>query len=108
MATQEINGDAHTNLQATYGSATGSNTFTKSVSTTESVETTSKAAHLKSIRAATKSLQEDINSFLTSKMEEDKLAVANSTATTNGGGKNKSHDDVEEEENYGEEKIEDD
>ena len=66
-----------------------------------------KTAYLFELRASTKQLQEEINTFLTNRMEEDTLRAA-----TNGGkmqdktAERKSRDEVEEE-NYGKEEMED-
>jgi hypothetical protein len=50
-------------------------------------------------------MQDDINAFLTARMEEDKIAA--STATNGKGkGNGKPVDDVKAEENYGEEEVE--
>lgn len=58
------------------------------------VDTTAKTEYLSQLRASTKKLQEDINTYLTQKMEEDKKAGAETI-------KGKTADEVEEE-NYGE------
>lgn len=99
-----MNGTPHATIKATYGSPNGSNTFTQPITSPPPTDTKSKAAYFNSLRSATKSLQDDINAFLTAKMEEDKQAAGQSNTGDN---KNKSRDE-EEEENYGEEKVEDD
>lgn len=57
-----------------------------------------KSMFISELRSNAKSLQEQMNSFLTEKMTEDKLR--NRTIAD-------SHFDEEEEQNYGEEKVED-
>lgn len=101
MAAEQTNGTPRATIQATYGSSNGSKTFTQPVDSSPPTDTKSKPAYFNSLRSATKSLQDDINTFLTAKMEEDKQAADHTS-----GNKNKSRDE-EEEENYGEEKVED-
>lgn len=62
----------------------------------------SKSKYLSDLRSSTKTLQVEVNAFLTRRMEEDKASAASSTTN-----KNKAKDE-EEEENYGEEKVEED
>ncbi|KAI9760015.1 MAG: hypothetical protein M4579_001954 [Chaenotheca gracillima] len=93
------------NLVADYKSPSASETFTKPISpsTSTPLNTSGKTAHLASIRAAIPKLQDDINAFLTQKMEEDKGPQAARDAN----GTNKTAiDDAKEEENYGEEIVE--
>ena len=66
----------------------------------------SKSAFIGDVRSQTKKLQDQINVFLTQKMEEDKVKTA-SGATLNGTGARPVNEDAEEE-SYGEEKTEDD
>ena len=66
-----------------------------------------KTAYLSELRTSTKKLQEDINAFLTQKMEEDKLhAVTNGGNGQEKGAGKKTMDEVDEEK-YGEEEVED-
>lgn len=93
-------------VKATYSSPTDSRIIEKSLPNLRPTDTKSKVAYLGEVRSATKQLQDDINAFLTAKMEEDRgnvIASTNSTTTT----KTKPPDE-EEEDNYGEEKIEED
>lgn len=94
---------------AVYNSPSGTHTFTIPPQRSHTSETTTKTqaqtAHLSALRASTKQLQSDINTFLTTKMEEDKTAA--SAANSNDKKSSKSRDE-EEEENYGEETVEDD
>jgi hypothetical protein len=74
---------------------------------TDSTSITDKTAYLSELRTSTKTLQDEVNVFLTQKMEEDKLH----TVTTRDGVQvkkagEKTTDEVEEE-NYGEEGVED-
>ncbi|RVX73242.1 hypothetical protein B0A52_02370 [Exophiala mesophila] len=64
------------------------------VSSDGTLDTTAKTQYLSQLRASTKKLQEDINTYLTQKMEEDKRAGADTV-------QGKTADEVEEE-NYGE------
>ncbi len=99
-------------LSATYTSPSSTKTFTHPISAAlPSPETPTavqdKVAYLAELRGSTKQLQEEINVFLTQKMEEDKKATAD-VAGVEGpqeeGGKKK--DELMEEENYGEEEVE--
>ncbi|KAH0543905.1 hypothetical protein FGG08_001806 [Glutinoglossum americanum] len=65
-----------------------------------------KTAYLASLRSSVAKLQEEINTFLTQKMDEDKAATATGIV---GNGKGKAVlDDEREEENYGEEAVNED
>ena len=67
-----------------------------------------KSAYLSELRASTRQLQDEINTLLTKKMEEDKMRLTTSRA--NGQEKEaaeKPRDELEED-NYGEEGLEDD
>jgi hypothetical protein len=97
-------------LSATYDSPSGHSDFTYTVSTPPvkndgSMDVKAKTTYLSELRASTRRLQEDINKFLTEKMEEDKKAAGQDGP--NGASKQKSKDELEEE-NYGEENAEDD
>lgn len=104
MAVEKTSEVSQPGVRAVYGSPDDSNTFTQSITSPHPTDTKSKAAYINSLRSATKTLQKDINTFLTAKMDQDKQVAAGSTTN---GSKNKSRDE-EEEENYGEEKVEDD
>ena len=102
-------------LTATYTNTSSSNTkqFRYPLKTPQrpTSATESKVAFLNSLRQSTKQLQNDVNEFLTAKMEEDKAAAATTTASTNGVTKadhGAKPQDEEEEENYGEEAPEED
>ncbi|KAK5030237.1 hypothetical protein LTR13_008255 [Exophiala sideris] len=97
-------------LRATYQSQTGSKDFQHVIPTppnhgTKSLDVQAKTKYLSDLRASSKKLQEDINKFLTEKMEEDKRAQG--PVNTNGASKQKAEDELEEE-TYGEEVPEDD
>ncbi len=67
-----------------------------------------KVAYLSELRASTKQLQEEINVFLTQKMEEDKAAANATAAEGPEGGSKEGEDDSKDElmeENYGEVEI---
>jgi hypothetical protein len=73
-----------------------------------SISVKDKTAYLSDLRTSTKQLQDELNIFLTQKMEEDKLhAVTNGHDSQEKKAGTKNADEVEEE-NYGEEKVEDD
>ena len=61
-----------------------------------SLSTEDKSAYFASLHTSITKLQEEINAFLTAKMEEDKAQALN---------ENKSINDKQEEENYGEEVV---
>ncbi|ETI28719.1 hypothetical protein G647_01170 [Cladophialophora carrionii CBS 160.54] len=97
-------------LSATYDSPSGHRDFAYTVSTPPvqsdgSIDTKAKTTYLSELRASTRRLQEDINKFLTEKMEEDKKAAGQDGPS--GASRQKSKDELEEE-NYGEETAEDD
>ena len=84
-------------LQATYTSPTSSETFAHTLPSAQAASTTAKTAYLSALRVSVVKLQEDINGFLTSKMEEDKMLAASAGIKA---------DDKAEEDNYGEERVE--
>ncbi|KAF2708519.1 hypothetical protein K504DRAFT_381361 [Pleomassaria siparia CBS 279.74] len=97
------------NLTATYTSPESSSPHTISlplpaVSSTTTTTTTTpppttddRITHLAKLQTSIKSLQADLNAFLTEKMEEDKVVGLAKTGKV---------DDAKEEENYGEEVVE--
>jgi len=99
------------NLQARYRSPNAEKIFCHDFGVSEEeptkqLSTAKKVAYLATLRLSVAKLQEDINTFLTQKMDEDKAtAVAGFVGT----GKGKVRiDDEQEEENYGEDVNEDD
>ena len=84
-------------LQATYTSPTSSETFAHTLPSAQATSTKAKTVYLSALRVSVVKLQEDINSFLTSKMEEDKTLAASAGIKA---------DDKAEEDNYGEERVE--
>ena len=86
-----------TSLQATYKNPTSSETFTHSLPSAQTTSTKAKTAYLSALRSSVVKLQEDVNGFLTSKMEEDKTLGASAGMKA---------DDKVEEDNYGEERVE--
>ncbi len=96
-------------LRATYYSHTGHKDFSHTLTAPPvrkdgAVDLQAKTKYLSELRASTKTLQQDINKFLTAKMEEDKQAIAQNDLKNTS--KQKSKDELEEE-NYGEENAED-
>ncbi|EXJ64775.1 hypothetical protein A1O7_01113 [Cladophialophora yegresii CBS 114405] len=103
-------GSSSASLSATYDSPSGHKTFADTITSPPvendgSIDTKAKTTYLSELRASTRRLQGDINKFLTEKMEEDKKAAGQDGL--NGASKQKSKDELEEE-NYGEEDAEDD
>ncbi|KAF2219161.1 Gon7 family-domain-containing protein [Elsinoe ampelina] len=90
-------------LKATYVSPTGDQSFTHSLSSIDQANrsTSDKTAYLSDLRSKTSKLQDEINVFLTGKMEEDKAAHSDS-------GRKSKVDEDKEEEMYGEEDPEQD
>lgn len=88
-------------IKAHYTSPTASHNLSIPITAPCTNKTTAERIHyLGELRANAKTLQGDINKFLTQKMEEDKAREA--------GSKDKKKEDEErEEENYGEEQAED-
>lgn len=86
-------------LKAEYQASTGSKTFTHTLPSAVVTSTTEKTAYLSALRGLVVQTQEEVNAFLTAKMEEDKTMVL--TAGVKG-------DEKKAEENYGEEIVEED
>ena len=87
-------------LTADYASPTTTKTFTHPLPAASKISNTDeKTNYLSALRKSVVRLQEDVNNFLTTKMEEDKALAASAGVKV---------DDKAEEENYGEEKVEDD
>ena len=84
-------------LQAIYTNPTSSETFAHTLPSAQTTSTKAKTAYLSALRSSVVRLQEDINGFLTSKMEEDKTLAASAGIKA---------DDKAEEDNYGEERVE--
>lgn len=95
--TSEQESGASSVLTAHYNSPSGAQTFEQPLPRPATTTPKDKTAYLNTLRSSTKRLQEQINNFLTAKMEEDKQH-----------GTTKSTREQEEEANYGEEKVEED
>lgn len=89
-------------LKAQYTSPTGSHEFDTPivVPCKDNPSTDERTKYLAELRANTKTLQADVNKFLTEKMEEDKAR------SDGAGAKDKKNEDLEEQ-NYGEEQAAD-
>ena len=98
-AVTSSNGDSGTALQADYASPNVTKSFTHPLPAASNASTEEKTNYLSALRKSVVKLQEEVNGFLTTKMEEDKALAA---------GAGMKIDDKAEEENYGEEKVEDD
>lgn len=86
-------------LRAEYKAPTGSKTFTHTLPSADVTSTTEKSAYLSALRRLVVQTQEDINTFLTAKMEEDKALTSTPGMKA---------DEKKAEENYGEEVVEED
>ncbi len=83
-----------TALKAEYKAPTSSQSFSHPLPSCATTSTSEKSAYLSALRASVVRLQDEVNVFLTARMEEDKALA--SLAGVKG-------DDRKEEENYGEE-----
>ena len=63
-------------LKADYAAPSASRTFAYALPNPQSLSTEAKIAYFKALRTSVVQLQGDLNSFLTSKMEEDKALVS--------------------------------
>ncbi|MCJ1274646.1 hypothetical protein MMC21_002443 [Puttea exsequens] len=98
MAPASESSKSTTKLTADYNSPTSSKTFIHELPTSSPQSTKEKTAYLSALRRSVVGLQEEVNGFLTTKMEEDKATAARVGLKA---------DDKKEEENYGEETVED-
>ena len=87
---------SNTSLSAVYTAPQATETFEHVISTTTST-LAAKQAHLSALQSLVPKLQDQINVFLTERMEEDKKVQGHLSAQ-----------EAKEEENYGEEVVEDD
>ena len=95
----EPNGNTPTTiLKAEYRSPISIQTFYHTLPSSSTTSTDEKTLYLSTLRKSVTQLQEEVNTFLTSKMEEDKALATNAGSKV---------DDKKEEENYGE-GVEDD
>lgn len=86
------------NLQAVYAAPDASKVFKREIPPASSTDSfTVKQSHLTTLQSLVPKLQEEINVFLTERMEEDKKAQGAV-----------SEKEAKEEENYGEEVVEED
>ncbi|MCJ1397786.1 hypothetical protein MMC11_000982 [Xylographa trunciseda] len=91
--------DHSPSLKANYASPTESHSFEHPLEALPvQLSTEEKTAYLSALRSSVAQLQEEVNTFLTAKMEEDKAITVQRTGII---------DDKKEEENYGEEVVED-
>lgn len=98
MASQD-NFAATTTLRTEYKAPTGSKTFTHTLPSAVVTSTAEKSAYLSTLRGLVVQTQEQVNTFLTAKMEEDKVVASMAGVKV---------DEKKAEENYGEEVVEDD
>ena len=91
--------DTGTFLKADYASPNTTRTFKHPLPPASNKSTEVKTMYLSALRKSVVELQDEVNGFLTTKMEEDKALAASAGMKA---------DDKVEEENYGEEKVEDD
>lgn len=93
-----LNGDSHTALEADYAGPTTTKTFTHPLPAASNTSIQDKTNYLSALRKSVAKLQDEVNGFLTTKMEEDKALAEGAGVKI---------DDKMEEENYGEEKEDD-
>ena len=97
-APDSLDRESDTSLKANYASPSTTKTFTHPLPTASTTSTQEKTNYLSALRKSVVKLQEEVNGFLTAKMEEDKALAADAGMKV---------DEKAEEENYGEEKVED-
>lgn len=97
MAQPFENNSVTTNLKAEYSSPGTSKTFAHLLPSSYTATTKDKILYLSTLHRSVVQLQDEINTFLTSKMEDDKALALKAGINT----------DDKEEENYGEEIEED-
>ncbi|KAJ5756937.1 uncharacterized protein N7511_007119 [Penicillium nucicola] len=85
------------NLEAVYSAPQSTETFQHAIPSDGADTLAAKQAHLNALQTLVPKLQDQINVFLTERMEEDKKAQGQISAQ-----------EAKEEENYGEEVVEDD
>ncbi|MCJ1418152.1 hypothetical protein MMC32_004497 [Xylographa parallela] len=91
--------DRNPSIRADYASATEKHKFEHPLKALPTpFSTADKTAYLSALRCEVNHLQEEMNTFLTAKMEEDKVLSDQRTGVI---------DDKKEEDNYGEEVVED-
>ena len=98
MAPQSEEEASNATLQADYAGPGDAKSFAYPLPPASNKSTEQKTAYLSALRESVTKLQEDINVFLTSKMEEDKASASMAGSNV---------DDQKEEENYGEENLDD-
>ena len=86
-------------LKASYSAPNSSKTFEHLLPPTDTSSAEGKSEYLSTLRGSVTKLQDQINTFLTGKMEEDKALAATA---------GQKFDDKKEEERYGEEEEEED
>lgn len=98
MAPQD-NVAATATLRTEYRAPTGSKTFTHTLPSAVVTSTREKSAYLSTLRGLVAQTQEQVNAFLTAKMEEDKVVTSMAGVKV---------DEKKAEESYGEEVVEED
>lgn len=98
MATPSNQASTPSSLQASYTSPSATQAFTHTLPSAIATSTEEKTHYLSSLRQSVVKLQDEINEFLTGKMEEDKEMAARAGGTT------AAIDDKAEEDAYGEER----
>ncbi|KAL8829172.1 MAG: hypothetical protein Q9191_002166 [Dirinaria sp. TL-2023a] len=99
MASQSEKTRSSEALKADYAAPSEAKSFAYPLPPASNESTEQKTAYLSALRESVTKLQDDINGFLTNKMEEDKASASLAGTTV---------DDRKEEENYGEEDVDDD
>ena len=99
MANQPEESSSKSTLKAEYAAPNDAKSFAYPLPPASNESTEQKTAYLSALRESVSKLQEDINAFLTKKMEEDKGSASTAGSKV---------DDKKEEENYGEENLDED
>ncbi len=99
MSSESNGKPSSTILKADYRSPSSSKPFLHTLPTSSTPSTAAKTQYLSALRKSITQLHEEVNTFLTSKMEEDKVLASKAGLKV---------DDKQEEEKYGEEDVEDD
>lgn len=99
QAADSLNGYSNTALEADYAGPTTTKTFIHPLPAAANTSIEDKTNYLSALRKSVVKLQDEVNGFLTTKMEEDKALAEGAGVKI---------DDKADEENYGEEKVDDD
>lgn len=99
MPPQSEKDGSNATLKADYAAPNEARSFAYPLPPASNESNEQKTAYLSALRESVTKLQEDVNAFLTDKMEEDKASASLAGSKA---------DDKKEEENYGEENLDED